>query len=92
MPAEAGKKGKLVMGNYSTTPQTLHEFQKNANEVLRFSLSKFKSHQLADIRVYYQDDQGEWRPTKKGISLSVDLVEELTEGVRRLQEAIHGGK
>ena len=71
-----------------TMSRVVHEFEKNGLEVVRFALTEFKGHQLVDVRVFYQDDEGEWRPTKKGVSLSIDLIEDLCEGIRKLQEAL----
>ncbi|HEX9872472.1 MAG TPA: transcriptional coactivator p15/PC4 family protein, partial [Candidatus Tectomicrobia bacterium] len=45
---------------------------KNPTEEVRVSLTSYRGHDLVDIRVFFQDEQGEWRPTKRGVSLSVD--------------------
>ncbi|MDA2937165.1 transcriptional coactivator p15/PC4 family protein [Acidobacteria bacterium AH-259-A15] len=78
------------MSNNSNTSQVVYEFEKNGLEIVRCSLTQFKGHQLLDVRVFYQDDEGEWRPTRKGIALSTDLVDQLVEGVKQLQEALRG--
>ena len=64
--------------------QTIAEFEKNSSEVVRISLSEFKGHSYVDIRIFYEDDEGEWRPTKKGVTVSVDLVDELLEAVKKV--------
>jgi hypothetical protein len=69
--------------------QIIHEFQKNAAEIVRFSLTEFKGHRLIDIRVFFEVDDEEWKPTKKGVSLAVDLVDDLFDGVSKLKETIH---
>ena len=46
------------------------QFEKNATEVVRISLTEFRGRQLVDVRVYYTDDEGAYRPTRKGISLA----------------------
>ncbi|MDA2924366.1 transcriptional coactivator p15/PC4 family protein [Acidobacteria bacterium AH-259-L09] len=70
--------------------KTLHEFEKNGLEIVRCSLTHFKGHQLVDIRVFYEDEDGQWRPTRKGITLSVDLIDELFEGVKKLKGVLDG--
>jgi len=45
---------------------------KNPTEEVRVSLTSYRGHDLVDIRVFFQDEQGEWRPTQTGVSLSVD--------------------
>lgn len=67
--------------------------RKNNFEEVRVALSKFKDHQLLDLRVY-TDKQGETEkvPTKKGISVNVtmipDLLKALTEAHTQAKE--HG--
>ncbi len=65
------------------------EMEKNALEVIRVSLTEFHNHRFVDCRVYYQDDQGEWKPTKKGIALNegtIDgVIKALEEGRVQLQ-------
>ncbi len=53
------------------------EIQKNTTEKIRVSKESYKGHDFIDVRVYYEDDNGEWRPTKKGIAISPDKVDEL---------------
>lgn len=64
------------------------EIQKNATEKIRVSISEYKGHKFIDVRVYFEDDSGEWKPTKKGITVSKDnvdkLVELLNEGKKKL--------
>lgn len=64
------------------------EIQKNSTEKIRVSLSEYKGYQFIDVRVYFEDDSGEWKPTKKGITVSKDniepLVKLLNEGKKKL--------
>jgi hypothetical protein len=69
---------------------------KNPTEEVRVSLTSYRGHDLVDIRVFFQDEQGEWRPTKRGVSLSVDSFAELREAVVKAEEMLNalpaGGK
>lgn len=69
-------------------PQVLYTVEKNGTEEIRFSLTEYRGRKLVDVRVFYQNDEGEWLPTKKGVSASVDLIEEIYTGVSRLREAL----
>ncbi len=64
------------------------EIPKNSTERIRVSIAEYKGYTFLDVRVYYEDDNGEWRPTKKGITVSKDniepLVKLLTEGKKKL--------
>jgi len=60
------------------------EIQKNSIEKIRVILSEYKGYKFIDIRVYVEDDKGEWIPTKKGIAVPPDKVDEI---VSLLKEA-----
>jgi hypothetical protein len=62
---------------------------KNPTEEVRVSLTSYRGHDLVDIRVFFQDEQGEWRPTKRGVSLSVDSFAELREAIVKAEEMIN---
>ena len=52
----------------------ISQVTKNAREVVFLSLSEYKGHRLIDIRVHVPGDQeGDWVPTRKGVSLAVGL-------------------
>jgi hypothetical protein len=62
---------------------------KNPTEEVRVSLTSYRGHDLVDIRVFFQDEQGEWRPTKRGVSLSVDSFTELREAIVKAEEMLN---
>lgn len=49
------------------------------SESKRLTVRKWKSQVLIDIREFYQDKAGEWRPGKKGISLSLEQYKALKD-------------
>ena len=62
------------------------EMERSVNEKLLFSLSEFKGKSYADIRVYYEDDDGELKPTKKGITIALDRFSEFKQHLQALEE------
>ena len=44
-------------------------------------VSKFRDRDYLDIRNFYETDDGEWKPTRKGIAIPVDLYDELIEAL-----------
>ena len=54
---------------------------RNQTEQVRVGVKEFKGKSYIDIRIYYMDDQGDWKPTKKGVSLSTEYIEELKDAV-----------
>jgi hypothetical protein len=63
-----------------------YEFDKGNKEIIRATVSDFAGKRRADLRVYFKTDDGAWRPTKRGVSLPVDMVGELQKAVTKLAE------
>ena len=62
--------------------QILYQFSRNQDETVFFTLQEYKERKYLDLRVFYQPKDGdEMRPTKKGLTLPVDLLPELKRGV-----------
>ncbi len=69
--------------------EVLHQFSKNATEEVRASLTEYKGHKLIDFRIYYEaEDGGEWRPTKKGITIDVGLYPELKKAMMKVEKEL----
>lgn len=68
--------------------EIIAQFEKNATEVVRVSLTEFRGHKLIDFRVYYSDDEGQYKPTKKGISVGVGLYTDFKKAVLALEKAL----
>ncbi len=62
------------------------EMEKGWNEKIVFNLSEFKGKKYADIRIYYEDDEGEWKPTKKGVTVSLDRFYEFKQHLGELED------
>jgi hypothetical protein len=67
------------------------EIQKNSREKIIASINDFKGNTFVDLRVHYEDDSGEYKPTKKGLAVS----EKNIDGVIKLlnnskQELLNG--
>lgn len=57
---------------------------KTETERVRVSISEFNDTQYIDVRACYQAEDGEWRPTKRGVTLPLDQLEEFKEAVNQL--------
>lgn len=66
----------------------VYEFDKNSIEKVRISLTDYKGHRLIDIRVYYENDDKKFLPTRKGISLLLELFPELLKGIEKARKKI----
>jgi hypothetical protein len=68
--------------------EVIAQFEKNATEVIRLSLTAYHGRQLIDARVYYSDDEGQYRPTRKGLSLAVSLYADFKRALLRLEKEL----
>ena len=67
--------------------RVVHEFAKNSQEQVRVSLTEYHGHRLIELRAYYSSGD-EWLPSKKGLALSIDKLDELEIAVRKLREEL----
>ena len=65
------------------------EMEKGWNEKIVFGVSEFRGKNYANIRIYYEDDEGEWKPTKKGISVNLEDFVEFKDRVAELDTYLH---
>jgi hypothetical protein len=68
--------------------ELIAQFEKNATEVVRVSLTEYRGRKLVDVRVYYSDDEGQYHPTKKGVSLSVDVYPDFKRALLELEKIL----
>ncbi|MCD4708441.1 MAG: transcriptional coactivator p15/PC4 family protein [Candidatus Sabulitectum sp.] len=50
-------------------------------DIVRVALTEFRKRQYIEIRTYYMADDGEWKPTRKGITLNPDLMKEVHQAL-----------
>ncbi|HAY98781.1 transcriptional coactivator p15 [Mesotoga sp. Brook.08.YT.4.2.5.1] len=63
------------------------DIKRNDTEIVRVSKREFKGHEFLDLRIYYQDDEGDYKPTKKGITINPKLVDELIDALNKEKDA-----
>ena len=68
--------------------ELIEQFEKNATEVVRVSLTEYRGRKLVDVRVYYSDSEGQYHPTKKGVSLSVDVYPDFKRAMLALEKVL----
>ena len=64
--------------------ELIAQFEKNATEVVRVSLTEYRKRKLVDVRVYYSDDEGQYRPT--GVSLSLEVYPDFKRALAALEK------
>ncbi len=61
------------------------DLQKSPTEIIRIEKREFKKREFIDIRTYYEDESGEYKPTKKGVTINPSLIDELVEALNSLK-------
>ncbi len=62
------------------------DIEKNANNKIRISITEFKGNNYIDVRVYYEDDAGEYKPTKKGVTFRPDQISQVMDGLLQAEK------
>jgi len=55
---------------------------KTGKNTIRVQKSEYKGYEFVDVRKFYEDDEGELRPTKKGIALPLDVADEVADAIK----------
>ena len=62
----------------------VHSFRKNPEEEVRFCVREYKDRHYLDIRLWFLPAVGgDFFPTKKGLTLSLEYLPELKKGIER---------
>lgn len=71
-------------------PVVIAEIKKNAVEKIVFTISKFRNKRILDMRIYYEDNSGQWKPTRKGLALTEERIEPFLEALNKGIKALKG--
>lgn len=63
------------------------EIEKGADKII-VNVKDFKGKTYVDVRTYFENDQGEMIPTKKGISLNPDNVDEMIKLLQKAKKSL----
>ena len=59
--------------------------EKNDAEQIHVRLAENSGRRYVDLRVHFRADDGDWRPTKKGVTLNPIKLPELITGLQRIE-------
>ena len=62
--------------------------EKNTKERIHVTIEEYHGHKFIDCRVYYRDEAGEWQPTRKGIALNADTIEDVISALQKGSDAL----
>ncbi len=60
----------------------IKEIEKNTKERIKVTLDEYRGYKFCSVRVYFEDDNGQWLPTKKGITLNGDTIDPVIEALQ----------
>ncbi len=63
------------MSDWKTLKETA-SFEKGGERVIA-RIVETRDRRLLDLRTHYQDDNGNWKPTRRGLAIPEDLMEDL---------------
>ncbi len=69
----------------------IDEFEKNSREKVIVLIKKFKNNYYLDIRVYFKGSDEEYKPSKKGIMISLEMLDDLKEALEKVEKALDEG-
>ena len=65
------------------------QIKKNSSEVYRIFEKEYEGYKFIDVRIYYMDkNSGEYKPTKKGISIMPNNAGQIIEGILKAMEVM----
>ncbi len=59
------------------------ELERGAGQKVVVRRTRFKGKEYLDLRQFFQGDDGQWLPTKKGVSLSWEMCSALIEALQK---------
>jgi hypothetical protein len=62
--------------------------ERGPGQQIHVRLTKFRGRDYFDLRNFYLDENEEWKPTKKGIAVPVELYDELKTALEEVGEVL----
>jgi hypothetical protein len=72
--------------------QIIVDIEKNSREIIRVEVSDFKGKELINLRIWFQDFDGGYKPTQKGITLDISQYDDLKNAVEKIGQYIDDKK
>lgn len=62
-------------------PVIIAQFDRNDREVIRVSLDQYNGRHTIDMRSWWRDSAGEFKPGRSGLTLSIKHIHSLADGL-----------
>jgi hypothetical protein len=63
---------------------------KNAKEKICVSIEEYRGSTFIDLRVYWQDEAGKWKPSRKGIALNDECIDLVIDALKKASKKLEG--
>lgn len=67
------------------------DIKKSDGEIIRLEITEYKGEHYLNVRVWYLDKDGEWKPTKKGVAIRPSLFSEFKQYVLEAEQELKKG-
>lgn len=64
-----------------------HWIEKREGERVRVAINEYQGKTYLDIRQFFENQEGEWRPTQKGVTLPLEAIPEMIEALQALENS-----
>jgi hypothetical protein len=85
-PRLGGKAGGLM--EVETGELVVFEFAMGSSRKVVARVSEYRKKTYLDLRLHFLTEEGEWMPTKKGVSCHADYLPELRQAVEAFAKAL----
>ena len=68
--------------------EEVYTFEKNSQEQVRILRREYHGLPLFDLRVFFRDTGDTWKPSKKGLCLGIDRLDQLQAGLEALRKTL----
>ncbi|MCX5803458.1 MAG: transcriptional coactivator p15/PC4 family protein [Proteobacteria bacterium] len=66
------------------------EIEKNQKERIRIFIDEYRGHKFCNVRVFFEADNGQWLPTKKGITFNDETIDEVIPLLQKASKELEG--
>jgi hypothetical protein len=72
--------------------QLIADIEKNSREIIRVEVTEFKGRELINLRIWYSDFDGSFKPTQKGVALDINQYHILKDAIDKIGEYLQDKK
>lgn len=90
--SEQTKAPRSVAANLDVSDNyTVIDVQKNSSQRIRISHTFYRGKEYVDVRLWAVDEQGNYRPTRQGVSIRPELLADVIQGLMTAGRTITQG-